>query len=267
MKTIFRNILTLIFLVASVPLAPAQEEAPAQRLLAMEAIAVAADTVMANYDADWEQLSMQGRLQFDGLPMRLSVKVYMERGKSVLISARAPIFGEVARVEILGDSITLINKSSRTYHVISLAPVAAGMPGILADVQDLLLGQMAFPGYGRLNQQLARQARWIAMPDAKTIVFPDETLQPPGSQCGFVLDEAMQLSAFAIALAQARLEVQTTYLYGEEGWTLGIDILMRGKEMQGSLELSYPDYSPTPLQPTALDKRYRKVDFSQLMKY
>ncbi len=267
MKTIILNILTLIFLAAAVPLAGAQEEAPERRMLTMEEIAVATDTVMANYDADWEQLSMQGRLQFDGLPMRLNVKVYMERGKSVLISARAPILGEVARVEILGDSITLINKSSRTYHVISLAPVASGMPGVLADVQDLLLGQMAFPGHGRLTPDLAKQARWIGMPDAKTIVFPDETLQPPGSQCGFVLDEVMQLSAFAIALMQAQLEVQTSYLYGEDGWTLGIDIVLKGKAMHGSLELSYPDYAPTPLKPTSLGKQYRKVDFRELMKY
>lgn len=267
MKTIYTHILAIVLLAACAAGARAQDEAAGGRLLTIEEIAVAADTVMANYDADWERLSMQGRLQFDGLPMRLSVKVYMERGKSVLMSARAPIMGELARVEILGDSITLINKNSRTYNVISLQPVASGYPDILSDLQDILLGQMAFPGQGRVTQPLASQARWINMPDSRTIVFPDESLQLPGSQYGFVLDDAMQLSAFAIAVIQAQLEVQTTYLYGNEGWTMGIDIMVRGKDMHGGLELSYPDYSPNPLQPTVLDKHYRKVDFRELMKY
>lgn len=264
---IIAAIAAFMMMICARPVCAQEEENPAQRLLTTEEIAVAADTIIAQYPEDWQQLSMQGRMQFDGVPMRLSVKVYMERGKSILISARAPIFGEMARVEILGDSITLINKSSRTYHTISPASGQIPTAGMIADLQDILLGEIALPGQGRLTPELSQQAQWIDLSDGRMILFPDPSVQLPGSQSGFIIDSTeMQLLTFALAIPSQKIEAETSYQYGEEGWTLGVNISINGKPLKGEFQLSYPDYSPTPLEPTDISKRYRAVAPADLMK-
>lgn len=237
-------------------------------ILGIEEIAVAVDSICANYDSDWTDLSMQGKLSFDGLPMRVNVKIYMKRGESVIMSARAPILGEVVRVEICPDSMVFINKATRCYHSVSLSAYAADRRAYLADIQDILVGQMAFPGHGRLTPALAPLSQWMEMPGDNVLVYPSAPLQTPSSEYGFVLDSSSwQLRSFVLMVPAAAAVLETTYLYGDQGWTLGLTVGLRQKEMKGELQLSYPDYSPAPLDFTLLADRYRKVGFRDVLKF
>lgn len=241
---------------------------PSIPLMAPEEIAVAVDTIIANYDADWKDLSMQGKLSFTGLPMKVSVKVYMKRGESVILSARAPIFGEVARVEICQDSIVFINKHSRTYNTQPLTGLAADPKAYMCDIQDLLLGQIAFPGHGRMTPALASDSQWIGVPGNDALIYPSERLQIQGLDYGFVMDSSCwQLRSFVMMIKNIGLVVETDYLYGNEGWTLGLKIDQKGKKMEGEATLSYPDYEAAPLEFTQLGSRYRKVGMKELMKF
>lgn len=240
----------------------------ASRLMTIEEVAAATDTIIANYDSDWNELSMQGKLSFDGLPMSVSVKLYMKRGESIILSARAPIFGEVARVEVSQDSIVFINKHSRTYNVQSFTGLNVDAKAYLCDLQDILLGQVAFPGNGRMTSGLAMQSQWIALPTGQALIYPSADLQVAGTEYGFVVDSTCwQLQSFVLMLQQSGVVVETKYIYGEKGWTLGIEISLPSKKMGGEAQLSYPDYNPTPLEFTDLRSKYRKVDFKTLMKF
>ncbi|MDE7350729.1 MAG: DUF4292 domain-containing protein [Muribaculaceae bacterium] len=251
---------------------PAEEmviaEANSSRIMTVEEMSVAADSIIANYDADWTDLSMQGKLTFDGLPMSVSVKVYMKRGESIILSARASIFGEVARVEANQDSITFINKHTRCYCVQPLGGFGVDRKAYLTDLQDILLGQVAFPGNGRLTQDNARLSQWIALPTGESLLYPSAALQTAGAEYGFVLDSAMwQLRSFVLMLQNTGVVLETKYQYGEKGWTLGLEISLPKKKMQGEVQLTYPDYDCSPLEFTKLGEKYRKVDFKQLMKF
>ena len=247
---------------------PQPESTDVSRLMTLEEIAVATDTIIANYDSEWKDLSMQGKLSFDGLPMSVSVKIYMRRGESVILSARAPILGEVARVEICQDSIVLINKHSRTYNVQPLTGLDVDRKTYLCDLQDILLGQVAFPGHGRITPEIASQSQWISLPGDDALIYPSSELQVYGTEYGFVMDSlCWQLRSFVLMLRQSGVVVETKYLYGEKGWTLGIEISLPKKKLGGEAQLSYPDYNPTPLEFTALGSRYRKVDFRELMRF
>lgn len=240
----------------------------ASRLMTEEEVAVATDTIIANYDADWTDLSMQGKLTFDGLPMPVSVKIYMKRGESVILSARAPFLGEVARVEANQDSITLINKYTRCYNVQSLEGLDVDRKAYLSDLQDVLLGQVAFPGHGRLTTDNALLSQWISLPTSEVLLYPSAELQTAGTEYGFVMDSFVwQLRSFVLMLRQTEVVLETKYLYGDKGWTLGLEVNLPKKKMQGEVQLSYPDYKPTPLQFTEPGAKYRKVDFKQLMKF
>lgn len=239
------------------------------RMMTVEEVAVATDSIMANYDSDWTDLSMQGKLSFDGLPMSVGVKVYMKRGESVILSARAPFLGEVARVELNQDSITLINKHTRTYNVQPLDGLNVDRKAYLCDLQDILLGQVAFPGRGRLTQNIAGLSQWIDLPTDDALIYPSGELQTPGTEYGFVMDSTCwELRSFVMMLQKSGVVVETKYNYGEKGWTLGLEITLPKKKMRGEVELSYPEYDGgTPLEFTVLGSKYRKVDFKQLMKF
>lgn len=243
--------------------------AEVSRLMTAEEIAVAADSIMSNYDSDWTDLSMQGKLSFDGLPMSVSVKIYMKRGESMILSARAPFLGEVARIEANQDSITFINKHTRCYNVQSFCGLDADPKAYLCDLQDILLGQVAFPGHGRLTSENAMMSQWIALPAPEVLIYPSAVIQTPGTEYGFVMDSAYwQLRSFVLMLRQTGVVIETKYTYGDKGWTLGLEIeLSPKKKMGGEIQLSYPDYEPTPLDFTAIGSKYRKVDFKQLMKF
>lgn len=244
------------------------QDSPAPVAMTAEEIAVAADTIISRYSPDWQELSMQGKLTFDGLSVRPTVKIYMKRGESVIMSARASIFGEVARVEINRDSVTFINKYTKTYNAQPISAYTKDYPGGISDIQDILLGQLAIPGRGRLSPELAMRAEWITIPGQGTLIYPQAALQFPKSDYGFVADtDDWHLKAFALSLPEANAFLETGYLYGDEGWTLLLKITLRDKPMQGELRLSYPDYAPTPLQATDAGARYRKVDIKQLLKF
>ncbi len=247
---------------------PQPESDGTSRLMSAEEIAVATDTISANYDTEWNDLSMQGKLSFDGLPMSVSVKLYMKRGESIILSARAPIFGEVARVEICQDSIVFINKHTRTYNVQPISGLNVDTKAYLSDLQDILLGQVAFPGHGRLTPLIASQSQWIDLPTDDALIYPSVDLQVEGTEYGFVMDSlCWELKSFVLMLSKSGVVVETNYLYGDKGWTLGIEINLPKKKLGGEAQLSYPDYNPTPLEFTTLGPKYRKVDFKELMRF
>ncbi len=247
---------------------PEQDSGSVSRLMSVEEIAIATDTIIANYDSDWKDLAMQGKLTFDGLPMAVSIKLYMKRGESIILSARAPIFGEVARVEVGQDSIVFINKHTRTFNVQPLMGLNVDSKAYLCDLQDILLGQVAFPGHGRITPEIAFQSKWIAMPSDDALIYPSAELQVEGTEYGFVMDSlCWQLQSFVLMLKQSGVVVETKYAYGDKGWTLGIEISLPKKKLGGEAQLSYPDYDSTPLEFTALGSKYRKVDFKTLMKF
>ena len=225
------------------------------------------DSITASYDSEWKELSMQGKLSFDGLAIRPNVKIYMRRGESIILSARAPIFGEVARVEISPDSITCINKHSRLYFS---SPHDSIAPGLIADMQDIMLGQVALPGVGRITDEIASDSEWIDIPEQEgVLLYPSPNLQMKGMECAFIMDpESWQMLSFALLLTRVSTLLETTYLYGEDGWTLGMRFSIGDKPpLNGKLELSYPDYEPTPMTFTDAGAKYRKTDFKGLMRF
>lgn len=273
--TTFSDIKTLLLTLALLMAAPfvayggaRPDVAAAESPAAPVDVAAAVDSIIAGYDSKWQALSMQGKLSFDGLPLRPTVKIYMKRGESIIMSARAPIMGEVARIEISPDSITGINKFSRTYCSYPLSALATGT---IADLQDILLGQVAFPGNGRITREKGEASEWIPVPERGVMLYPGPGLQRQGIEYAFIMEpEHWQLLSFAIMLTKTKIKtlLETDYLYGENGWTLGIALTIGDKEPQkGELELSYPDYAPLPLTFTDAGAKYRKTDIRGFLKF
>ncbi len=232
------------------------------RAAALPAVPAEADT------AGWEQLSMQGKLSMEGLPVKPSVKIFMKRGESVIMSARAPFFGEVVRVEVNSDSITVINKHTRSFLSHPMSSVFGQDSCAVSDLQDILLGEVAFPGHGPLTPDLAVRSELSATAEGDIFMLPEDSLQYEDVEYGFVLDaDDGQLLTFALMHRKTESVVTLDYLYGDEGWTLGLLFEINGHPVEGELTLSYPDYNPTPLGFTDAAARYKRTDLKGLLKF
>ncbi|MCM1491106.1 MAG: DUF4292 domain-containing protein [Muribaculum sp.] len=228
----------------------------------------AVDAITHSYPDDWSQLSMQGKLSFEGLPINPSVKLYMKRGEVVIMSARAPIVGEVARLEICNDSITIINKHTRKYWSQQIQHQEKVGPDIISDIQDVMLGYVAYPGHGRMNSELAHISSWTVVPDNKIFIYPDTSMQFRSSEYGFIIDsDDYALSSFLLLLSGHDAVLETTYLYGEAGWTLGLTIETNKGSLGGQLQLSYPDYNPSPLDLTNAGEKFSRTDIKGILKF
>lgn len=239
-----------------------------ESLLRKSEVSSALDSIRSKYPDEWSELSMEGKLSFEGLPVRPTVKIYMKRGESVVLSARAPIFGEVARVEMSEDSVTFINKHSRKYMSVNLQRYSRMCPGIMADIQDIFLGYVAYPGHGRLTEQLADMSDWIDAEDDVILLMPRAELQYPDMQYGFILDsQDYGVSDVVMELIKTEMIIEMSYIYGDSGWTLTFEAEKGNRPVGGELQLSYPDYAPAPLQFTKVGDKYQRTDLRGLLKF
>ncbi len=239
----------------------------AQVLLSDDEILAAAGGIISRYSKPWSDLSMQGKLIFEGLPVKPTVKIYMKRNESIILSARASIFGEVARIEMNNDSLTFINKHTKKYTSVNLKPFSSQYPDMLSDFQDLLLGEIAYPGHGRLTADLAAKSEWSYEEDL-IFLAPSDDLQLPGIGYCFLIDPTDQkLHDFILLIASNNMILDFNYLFGIEGWSLAMAAYINGKSLQGTLQLSYPDYFPTPLDFTDAGSRYSCTDLKGVLKF
>lgn len=223
--------------------------------------------IIGRYSKPWDQISMQGRLQFEGLPIRPSVKLYMNRGESVIISARAPIFGEVARIELGQNFLTIINKHSKKYCTFDLSNYARTYPGMISDFQDLLLGDIVYPGHGKMTPELSSECHW-SYEDGDIFILPEKELQWSNMGYGFMVDPSTSMMKDLVLFFRSTdIELDFNYLYGLEGWTFGLSGVLKGRPLEGALQLSYPDYFPMALEFTDTANRYTQTDLKEVLKF
>ena len=99
MKRLLNIFLSLLFIASATPRMAAQDNDGFQPVrLDEKAERKAAAKITAYYD-DWKTVTLSGKLHIDGLPISPSAKIYMERGKKLVISLRAPLLGEVGTLE------------------------------------------------------------------------------------------------------------------------------------------------------------------------
>lgn len=149
---------------------------------------------IADSYTDWHHASWNGKLSSDLLPVSVTVKVCMEKGRLTMVSLRAPLFGEVARVELDPDSIVVANKMKHTFYSRRLSEISAMVPDLTEDVQALLLGRMFAIGCGELGKSCAdavtvfpmqADSCYMVVPEVPTICLRQSTASPPMQPCAF----------------------------------------------------------------------------------
>lgn len=214
----------------------------------------------------WNTVLINGKLHADGLPLSPSMKIFMEKGRRIMISIRAPFVGEVGRAEIDRDSIMLVNKMKKVYVKESLSTLPENFPAGLDDIQCLLLGRIAIGGYGELDADNASLADFYPEAGGGWLIVPKEVTQPYGASYGYLTMADGRLQAF-MATAAAGDDV-ATIIYGYSGLSTELMLSLRNgrKERGAEIELDLPKWGARAFEPVSVNSKYRRTDFSGFFK-
>lgn len=227
--------------------------------------AVTAQSVAGSY-LPWETALINGKLHAKGLPLSPSLKIFMQNGKSIMISVRAPFLGEVGRMEIDNDSILIVNKMKKVYVSESLSSLPPSIPAGLADLQSLLLGRVAVGGHGQLSANNIRFVEIFEDNNGATILIPVDEVQPEQASYGYLLDEEGDLLAFMLTASYTSDALTIEYFSSDDARDLDITIANEKSEQSVELQLDAPQWGAKPFDPIKLNSKFRKTDFKGIFK-
>lgn len=215
----------------------------------------------------WEEVSLDGKMSMKGLAVDPSAKIYMKRGSELLISVRAPIIGEVARVEIADDSVIVANRLKKIYVCEDLVKLRSYIDISITDLQDMFLGRMFLLGNGTLDASGIKQMDVSSAPSGGYIVTPRR--QPQQANYGFALYYDCMLQLLFAASPDRRYEANAEYTWDADGSgakDTDITLSADGHSYKASFSFKAPDFSPNRMKRMELGKKWRKVSIREFLK-
>lgn len=224
------------------------------------------DSIAGRY-YEWDRLSMSGKLSSPMLPISPSIKIYMEKGKLLIISAAAPIVGEVARIEIDNNEALIVNKWSDTYTTVSSDRIERICPGGLEAMQNLFLGRITILGSGELSAKNSDEIEIYSVDDLAWMILPNQDMENGSFVYVYFADAAScLLERFAVISADGLGNVESTYTWGKKDMTMNWSAEIGKGTLQATLKLNYPDASAKKISRIELGSKYRKVDPRGILK-
>ena len=217
---------------------------------------------LAGTYTSWKAISLSGKVKIDALPLDPSLKIYMQRGESVIISLRVPLLGEVGRAEIAPDTAMVVNRRAGCYTKIPTASLLNRAGVNLTDFQDLLLGRVFLAGSAPLSRDNVQLFAVSEAAGGNYIVTPRK--QREDAEYGFTLyPDGKMLLAVAFTTDESCL-LQSEYDYSGKTTSLTLDITASGKKYSGTISYDKPDYNPAPLDPVKIKPGWKAVSLKKL---
>lgn len=225
------------------------------------------DSVVARY-TPWDEISMSGKLSSSLFPISPSVKIYMERGKLIVISVSAMLIGEVARIEIDPQEALAVNCYSNTYTVLPTSHLESICPGGLNVVQNLLLGRISVIGEGELSQSLASDVDLYSVGYNSLLLVPQQDIENANYNYFYMVSPETYLMQLAgVLLGDGDREIEALYDWGKKNVTIDMNASLGAHYIEASLKLDYPDNKTKKLDRIKLGSAYREVDIRNLLKF
>lgn len=236
------------------------------RLAALEAI-------LPNY-TEWETAEITGKLHMKNLPVSPTIKIFMKKAEEISISVRAPLLGEVGRIEVEGDTVIAINKMKRVYCAESISGIKYDYPDIIADIQSLLLARVVALKAGELTAENSDFFDFEEIPSENpekgwSLTFPkghsdeDEFFYSyKVNSLGLVDRLLLQAST-----SDHELSLSLDYTYPGNGFDLNIMFNQDLKQkFDATMEFGSTRWGAGPSAPINLNSRYTRVGIKQFLR-
>lgn len=229
--------------------------------------ATALQTITKNY-VPWTKVEFSGKAKYDALPVKPTVKIYMEKGELVQVSLRAPFVGEAVRIEITPDSLVAVNKMGKTYCRESMAAVEKILPDALNCIQSFLLGRIIILGEGELNNENARGVEIMSDAAGGWMLFPADVKAGSGVSAayGYAVMPGGRTKAMLVNVMSEKISVGAQYDYSSKGMDMDFVIDTPSKKVEAELDFESVKWGGTPMSPVNLNAKYKRVSIKQLLK-
>lgn len=221
---------------------------------------------IASRNTEWKKVELNGRVLIDVLPVKPTIKIYMEQGKQLLISVRAPLIGEAARIEITPEEVVGINKIKQTYFKTNPKSVLAADPNIISELQAIFLGRVALPGYGEFKLDQVDKIDILQDESDSFMVVPTETIGDGIVNFGYSVSVTGLLEELVGMYKNWDGYLNLSYDYAGEKMQIKGEYV-GAKSSQGvTLQFDAPQWGASGFSRMKIPANYRQVGFRELLK-
>lgn len=236
-----------------------------QRILQLDEKVINIVNTILNRYGDWKSVTFNGKIRSSKLPVSPSLRIYAERDSLIQLSLRAPILGEVGRVEITPREFLAVNKYNKTYCRETAENIMNIYPGLIGDIQSLLLGRMVVLGSGELSQQNLPLVDFSPSSDGEWVMVPKEQLADGKLRYGYVILPNGRTRTFYGEMSDTD-NVQIEYGYQDGTMSMGVEVKAKGRSTTATLDFSSVKWGGNRMTPVSLVNGYRQTGIREFIK-
>lgn len=255
----------------------------AQQLLNGEQAALAAEEITSNY-TDWTSAAWSGKLKSKMLPISVSVKTYLLKDSLVMLSMRAPLMGEVARIEFDRKKILLVNKMKKWYVELDLTSLKDIAAIGFNNLQDIMIGRVTLMGIGTLSAANSGYASIYSVGNQDWLVSASIPIGPEQIDYGYAVDSAGQIldmivnhvAEVSADVAQGTVpsdeklkdRIAASICYSDRGEAdADINIIFGGRQYSASLNDVKMDWGATGFERINITRGYTRCSIKELLRF
>lgn len=213
----------------------------------------------------WNTVMLSAQLQMDGLPLSPSLKIFMEKGKSMSISVRAPFIGEAGRLEFANDTVVAVNKMKNVYTVADISQLMGGLEFTLSDLQDVFLARAFAIGDGTITEYDKSKHGLYHAPSENYFLPPMP--QSDSLLYGFTIDSEGMVSDFLIHDFISGFELYCLYQHKKKSYNAVFEAQYADAQMQVILADITCQWEAQPLSPIKLTSKMREVSIQEFLRF
>ncbi len=217
----------LRYLITCLLLSLAVLSSSAQDLLSGKKATSVASEIASNYKT-WTTAGWSGKVKSAMLPVTVTAKTFMQRDSLTLISLRAPLIGEVARVEIDRSAITVVNKMKKRYVRLPIAAYGDLATTLHSNIQDILIGRVTLIGEGTLSKSNCKDLDVYKVDEDIYLLSTTLNLGETSVNYGYAVDKLGRILEM--------MATQGKVLTGDSGESSGSDLISVSKSLTVGVE-------------------------------
>lgn len=214
--------------------------------------------------SNWGKVGLNGSLSTDFLPIKVTLKVYMERDKSMFLSVVAPLIGEAARMELDMDSLVLVFKMKNIYCAVDSKGIEKIWPNMISDVQSMFLGRAFVWQKGMLTVRNLKDLDIYRAPESSQYLAMPSGEPGIGYGFGFYPDLSLK-SLVAQAGSDSNMIIFEYSWPGEKKMTIDVEAAVDSHNYKANIYFDAPQWGAKPFDRFVPGPGMRRVSLKEFL--
>lgn len=188
----------------------------------------------------WHDAEFSGKVSTDKLPLSPTVKIYMVRDSLFQLSLRAPLLGEVGRLNVTKTEVLLVNRMKKLYVKERTDGFFEGHPTLLEELQSIFLARVIVLGRGPLGADNFGDVEVAELENGNTALMPHSDLAASIFNYGYIVSPSGRtLDMLAVIKETASLEIAYSYSGGGMQMNCTFERTSKGNKRSDSAKIDF----------------------------